>query len=155
MSENSERQAVPSAAGNMPSGFSEMLEKVLANPQIISTVAAALSSSPDGAAPVGAGQADDASVLSGAEATTPSADAALTGSAASGAPSLDGIADKIPALMNMLGPLLSSSAASGHTGGNNEALLCAVKPYLSDGRREAIDYIIKLSRVSEILKNMG
>lgn len=34
------------------------------------------------------------------------------------------------------------------------ALLCAMKPYLSDDRRNAVDYIVKLSRLGEILKTL-
>lgn len=34
------------------------------------------------------------------------------------------------------------------------ALLCAIKPYLSDDRRNAVDYIVKLSRLGEILKTL-
>ncbi len=34
------------------------------------------------------------------------------------------------------------------------ALLCAMKPYLSHDRREAIDYIIKLSRLGDVLKSL-
>ncbi len=34
------------------------------------------------------------------------------------------------------------------------ALLCAMKPYLSHDRQMAIDYIIKLSRLGDILKTL-
>lgn len=34
------------------------------------------------------------------------------------------------------------------------ALLCAMKPYLSHDRQNAIDYIIKLSRLGDILKSL-
>ncbi len=34
------------------------------------------------------------------------------------------------------------------------ALLCAMKPYLSDERRNAVDYIVKISRLGEILKTL-
>ena len=34
------------------------------------------------------------------------------------------------------------------------ALLCAMKPYLSEDRKNAVDYIIKLSRLGEILKTL-
>ena len=34
------------------------------------------------------------------------------------------------------------------------ALLCAMKPYLSEDRRVAVDYIVKLSRLGEILKTL-
>ncbi|MBQ4091325.1 MAG: hypothetical protein IJC64_03300 [Clostridia bacterium] len=37
---------------------------------------------------------------------------------------------------------------------NRAALLCAMKPYLSPGRQTAIDYIIKLSRLGDILKTL-
>ena len=34
------------------------------------------------------------------------------------------------------------------------ALLCAMKPYLSSDRQNAIDYIVKLSRLGDILKTL-
>ena len=34
------------------------------------------------------------------------------------------------------------------------ALLCAMKPYLSAERRQAIDYIVKLGRLGDILKTL-
>lgn len=34
------------------------------------------------------------------------------------------------------------------------ALLCAMKPYLSTERREAIDYIVKLGRLGDLLKTL-
>ena len=34
------------------------------------------------------------------------------------------------------------------------ALLCAMKPYLSSDRRQAIDYIVKLGRLGDILKTL-
>ena len=34
------------------------------------------------------------------------------------------------------------------------ALLCAIKPYLCSDRQAAVDYIIKLSRLGEILKTL-
>ena len=34
------------------------------------------------------------------------------------------------------------------------ALLCALKPYLSDDRCRAIDYIIKLNRLGDVLKTL-
>lgn len=34
------------------------------------------------------------------------------------------------------------------------ALLCAMKPYLSSDRRDAIDYIVKLGRLGDILKTL-
>lgn len=37
---------------------------------------------------------------------------------------------------------------------DRSALLCAMKPYLGRERREAIDYIIKLARLGDILKSL-
>ncbi len=34
------------------------------------------------------------------------------------------------------------------------ALLCAMKPYLSEDRRNAVDYIVKLGRLGDILKTL-
>ena len=43
--------------------------------------------------------------------------------------------------------------ASSHTD-SRAALLCAIKPYLCSDRQAAVDYIIKLSRLGEILKTL-
>ena len=65
-------------------------------------------------------------------------------------------------LAETLTPLLSGLGAhhihEGHQGGSEsarrEALLCALKPYVSENRREAIDYIIRISKVSSVLKTI-
>ena len=41
-----------------------------------------------------------------------------------------------------------------HETQNRAALLCALKPYLKKERQEAIDYMIKLSRLGDILKTL-
>ena len=41
-----------------------------------------------------------------------------------------------------------------HGSDSRTALLCAIKPYLGSERQTAIDYIIKLGRLSEILKTL-
>ena len=43
---------------------------------------------------------------------------------------------------------------SGDPTDRRAALLCAMKPYLSHDRQNAIDYIIKLSRLGDILKSL-
>ena len=49
----------------------------------------------------------------------------------------------------------TKEVSGAHKGADSRtALLCAIKPYLSDSRREAVDYIIKLSRLGEILKTL-
>lgn len=39
-------------------------------------------------------------------------------------------------------------------GDSRTALLCAMKPYLGEDRRQAIDYIVKLGRLGDILKTL-
>ena len=60
------------------------------------------------------------------------------------------INDKLPELLNML-----SSGASGVKQSNRSELLCALKPYLSQSRSDAIDKIIRFSELSSVLKNLS
>lgn len=48
---------------------------------------------------------------------------------------------------------LPSPAHKGE-GDSRTALLCAMKPYLGEERRQAIDYIVKLGRLGDILKTL-
>ena len=48
-------------------------------------------------------------------------------------------------------PQISPSKGDGDS---RTALLCAMKPYLSSERRQAIDYIVKLGRLGDILKTL-
>lgn len=50
-------------------------------------------------------------------------------------------------------PRLPTPKAISHTD-SRAALLCAIKPYLCADRQAAVDYIIKLSRLGEILKTL-
>lgn len=44
---------------------------------------------------------------------------------------------------------------SHHSSGDRRAqLLCALKPYLCEDRRRAIDYVIKLDRLGDVLKSL-
>jgi hypothetical protein len=55
--------------------------------------------------------------------------------------------------MGALAPLLSGAGLKGSASdGNRACLLRALKPYLSKSRCEAIDHIITVSRLSELLK---
>ncbi len=50
---------------------------------------------------------------------------------------------------------VSAPTSSPKGGGDSRAaLLCAIKPYLSQDRQNAIDYIIKISRLGDILKTL-
>lgn len=51
---------------------------------------------------------------------------------------------------------VAASVTKADRGGSDSrtALLCAMKPYLSADRRDAIDYIVKLGRLGDILKTL-
>ena len=54
-------------------------------------------------------------------------------------------------------PAHSANTGQEHRHSNTDhrsALLCAMKPYLSHDRQEAIDYIIKLGKLGDILKTL-
>lgn len=51
-------------------------------------------------------------------------------------------------------PAHPAAAARAKNDADRTALLCAMKPYLSKDRQNAIDYIIKLSRLGDILKTL-
>ena len=59
------------------------------------------------------------------------------------------LAGKFPELLS----LLSSKGAG--TKNRRSDLLCALKPYLSQNRIDAIDQIIKLSELSSVFKNLS
>ena len=60
------------------------------------------------------------------------------------------VTDKLPDLLNML-----SSGGSGIKQNHRSELLCALKPYLSQSRSDAIDKIIRFSELSSVLKNLS
>lgn len=70
----------------------------------------------------------------------------------------------LPVLAENLGPLLggmsggvgsSPKATRPHMVDRHTALLCAVKPYLSPGRQEAAETVIRLCRVWDALERSG
>ena len=135
VSDINEREG-PSSAG-LPPDFSAMLDKVLSNPEILTTVATALSG------------------MSGSEAA-PKEEAPQ---AASAPVDVDAMMQKLPQMMALLGPMISGASTKNGVvappSDKRECLLSAIKPYLSPARCEAIDYIIKFSKLSEILKTLN
>ena len=77
--------------------------------------------------------------------------------AAEGAIAAGGGGDMLTRLAPMLSKLqgASKSISRGDGDHDRECLLIALKPYLSKERREAIDQMLRISRISEILKNMS
>ena len=68
---------------------------------------------------------------------------------------------KLPEVISVLRPVMESKETGEkkappphHAGDRRTALLCALKPYLSPRRREAIDYITKISKLGDVMKNL-
>ena len=58
-----------------------------------------------------------------------------------------------PLLKSILAPTDAAPHGEGHSAcQRREALLCAMKPYLSPARREAVDYLIRLARVGDAIR---
>lgn len=60
---------------------------------------------------------------------------------------------KLPALMGALGPLMGGGATAGKRD-EKTALLLALKPYMSPGRCDAIDKLIMLGRIGEVMNQL-
>lgn len=114
-------------------GFSTILNGILSNPEMmamISSMAGKLKSE-------------------NAPAESEAAEASETAAPAS-AP------ERLPEAISALAPLLSGEGVKHSKRDNDRAcLLRALKPYLSPGRSEAIDYIIKFSSIADLLKNLS
>lgn len=64
--------------------------------------------------------------------------------------SASAIPEKLPELLNML-----SHNSSGIKQSHRSELLCALKPYLSQSRSDAIDKIIRFSELSSVFKALS
>lgn len=67
---------------------------------------------------------------------------------------------KLPEVISVLRPMLGNvghekehAKSAPHAGDRRMALLCALKPYLSPRRCEAVDYITRISRLGDVIKN--
>ena len=64
------------------------------------------------------------------------------------------IMSKLPEVMSVITPLINGEAKSDSNDGKRLALLYALKPYLSPKRCEAIDYIARMSKLSQTFKGL-
>ena len=108
------------------------------NPQIINSVASALGG--EASANQAKPESSDAQTPLSAEVTA-------------------NIADKLPDMVSALAPLLSSKSPEHHdnkgsTYDHKTALLYALRPYLSPERREIVDYILKFSKIGDLIKKL-
>ena len=130
--------------------LSGMLGKLLANPQIIETVASALSNGNENGSPQVTNSAPSVNVEQNGEQV----------SEETPTPDIAAMAQKLPEIMSMLGPVVQQKndhkPNQSHTVSDKRAcLLNAMKPYMSPQRCAAIDYIIKFSQLSEIIKKIN
>ena len=112
--------------------LSSALNEIFSNPQMLSAISSMAQN-----------------LKSNAPSPTPAEQSNSTNEANTTSPS-PAISDKLPDLLNML-----SSNGSGYKQNHRSELLCALKPYLSQSRADAIDKIIRFSELSSVLKNLS
>lgn len=144
---------------NAPPELSRAIEQILANPQLIATVASVLKGTPQTSPPsepTPSPAAPSSSERSDAEAeetsSPPTSPAASENH--SPPPAIDAAA-----MIRSFAPLLAGQTEKGNETppppeDRQACLLRALKPYLSPGRQEAIDYMIRLTQITELLKHM-
>lgn len=122
-----------------PDGIPELLNTILLNREVMDKISAI----------VGTPSEDDDSKSTDTTATDP--ESILSD------PS---IMAKLPEVISVLRPMLGNvghekehTKSAPHAGDRRMALLCALKPYLSPRRCEAIDYITRISRLGDVMKN--
>ena len=135
--DDTEKNSPPADA--MPS-LSDAIDRIMANPELISMVASALGKPP----PAAAGGAKEAHKE---EAAAPSSEPSSSNSSNPSNPS-----DSIAALAPILSSLKGGSAAPRD---DRSRLLCALKPYVNPTRREAIDTLLRFSQITDLLKHLN
>lgn len=106
--------------------ISAAIGKLMAHPEIIQGVAAALASD---APPAVQDKNEDA-------------------------PAADEQGDLIASLMPVISRLGAGLGNGGTSASRHSALLCALKPYLSERRQDALDGILKISQMSALISRL-
>jgi hypothetical protein len=119
--------------------ISEMIDKLLAEPELINMVATAIGKAPSEAE----SQKKEGENM---------ADGGVKNSAVSNE-ALSGLVSSLAPAIAALGKPSQKQAAK--KSDRRDCLLVALKPYLCRERCEAIDYMIKLGRISELMRNIG
>ena len=130
---------------SFPEGLSDTLASVLGNPQIMEKISVILGS-----------PKEDASTSQDAPTST------ATDIGIGDALSNPELLAKLPEVISVLRPMIggnekkegSPKKESPSADDKRLALLCALKPYLSPGRCEAIDYFARISKLSHMIKNI-
>ena len=139
------------AHAGVPS-VSDAIEKIMAHPELISMVASVLG------APTASAKENDSFDSSQGETVVVEDGIAAPAEAisiSSPAPPNDS-ADWMATLAPLLSTLGGGKGGKGKTPDDpRSCLLRALKPYVSQGRREAIDYMIRLSQISDLFKHLS
>ncbi len=129
--------------------ISDAIEKLLAHPELLSSIASTI-----GLGKASPTTAESTEPLADAKSASAPEEAVLPVAANPSSPTSD-LGEAVAALA----PLLSAFSGKGGGGPKGDdprtCLLRALKPYVSRGRAEAIDTIIQLSRVSDVLKKFS
>lgn len=107
-------------------GISAAISKLMAHPEIIQNVAAALA------------------------ADVPPAEQGKD----KGASTADTPGDLAASLMPVISRLGAGLGGGGESASRHSALLCALKPYLSERRQNALDSILKISQMSALISKL-
>ena len=127
---------------SVPEGLSDTLTSVLGNPEIMEKLSNILGTLPP-------------------KETSETA-TSDTASAMGNVLSDPALLAKLPEVISVLRPIVgdnekkedSHKKESPPSKDKRLALLCALKPYLSPGRCEAIDYFMRISKISDMIKNI-
>ncbi len=115
-----------------PPSLSDAIDRIMANPELISMVASALGKTPSSPPPVREENKEEGPPEP-PSATPASADALAT-----------------------LAPILAGLKGTGSPPDDDRSrLLCALKPYVNPTRRDAIDTLLRFSRITELLKHLN
>ena len=129
----------------------QLLDKLMKNPELITMVASALSQSPTTSVPTEMTATDDRASKAESVPSAVASDVPSTGGEAT-TPSPDVLAALTPLLTGLSALKKPDSKPPEST---HACLLRALKPYVNPHRREAIDYMIRLSQITELLKHLS
>lgn len=151
--EGSERKTNTQENTGAPLQISDAIDRLLANPELLSSVASAI-----GVQPPTNAKADDKEVASEQKSAENEDNTDESSETASAEPATKDIAAKLPDLMANAAPILAALSGGGKGGkipdDDRTRLLCALKPYVNPHRKEAIDTIVNLARISEVIKTI-
>ena len=137
------------ASAPQSDSFSDAINGILSNPEMLSMISSMASKLKNGT------QEDSSATNNPAQEPTAVEAAAIEDTKGKPVTSVATLS-KLPDMIGAIAPLLSSELSKHPKKDDKRAcLLRALKPYLSEGRSEAIDYIIKFSEISDLLKNLS